>query len=192
MIIVFGGSFNPPTIAHYEIAKHLCNLSFCHQFLFLPVGNQYPKAELIEGFHRVKMLELICEHLEKAKVCTLEVDDTKVLTTYETLTKLRKQNPTKDIGFVLGADNLSKLTAWSQFQKLIKEFKIIVFKRDDINVEEIIEEQFKLFQKQFVILEAFEEMKVSSSLYRSNIQNEHLVMKEISQYIKSEGLYGRK
>ncbi len=29
MIVVFGGSFNPPTIAHYQIAKHILKQTDC-------------------------------------------------------------------------------------------------------------------------------------------------------------------
>ena len=42
MIVVFGGSFNPPTIAHHQIAKHILKQTECEQFFFLPVGDQYP------------------------------------------------------------------------------------------------------------------------------------------------------
>ncbi len=90
MIVVFGGSFNPPTIAHYEIAMHILKQNFCKKFYFLPVGDAYPKRGLITAKHRVAMLELLCEKLPQASVSLIEVQSEKVLTTYETLSQLQK------------------------------------------------------------------------------------------------------
>ena len=192
MLIVFGGSFNPPTIAHYEIAEYLSEQTFCEQFIFLPVGNQYPKKGLVESFHRVKMLNLICKQLQKCNVSELETNHEKMLTTYESLTILKDKYAFNEIAFVLGADNLTKLNSWSLFKNLIKEFKIIVFRRNDIDIDEIVQKEFYEFQDRFIILDSFGEMNVSSSLYRDNDENEHLVLESVSQYIKKNHLYGRK
>jgi len=191
LLVVFGGSFNPPTIAHYQIAKYVKNQLFCKQFFFLPVGNQYPKKNLVDSVHRVKMLNLVCQHLDDTAVCQLETHCKQVLTTFETLTLLKKQYPNEEIAFVLGADNLKQLKSWIQFEKLITNFKLIVFKRNDLDVEEIIQTEFLKQKQQFIILESFGEMNVSSSLYRENLTNEHLVLPEISAYVKAHKLYGR-
>lgn len=191
MLIVFGGSFNPPTIAHYEIAKHILNTLACEEFFFLPVGNQYPKAHLIEAEHRINMLELVCGHLEKASVCSLEVNASKVLTSFETLSLLQKQYPEKEIGFVIGADNLEDLPNWVQVDDLMCHFKLIVFRRDDIKVDEIIQTLFHAYQDRFIVLDSFGKMDVSSTQYRNDLANHELVLKEVDDYVKMHHLYGR-
>ena len=54
-IVLFGGSFNPPTIAHYEIIKYLND--HYDEVLILPNGESYSFAgKVLDSFkHRVNM-----------------------------------------------------------------------------------------------------------------------------------------
>ncbi len=191
MIVVFGGSFNPPTIAHYEIAKHILRQIDCDQFFFLPVGDQYPKKGLIASSHRVTMLQLVCEQLERASVSTIEIEANHVLTSFETLTLLKENNPTEEIAFVIGADNLEDLPNWAQYEQLIRNFKLIVFRRDDIDVDGIIARQFNRYKNQFIVLDSFGKMDVSSTQYRENLDRSNLVLECVDQYVKQHQLYRR-
>lgn len=191
MIVIFGGSFNPPTIAHYQIAKHILTQLNCQHFFFLPVGDYYPKKGLISSVHRVAMLKLMCHELKRASVSTIEVEANHVLTTFETLTQLQMKFPQETLAFVIGADNLEDLPNWVEYDKLIQNFKLIVFRRADINVDAIIKTQFKAFQNQFIILDSFEKMDVSSTKYRENLDCSDLVLDSVNQYVKKHQLYGR-
>ena len=191
MIVVFGGSFNPPTIAHYEIAMHILKQNFCKKFYFLPVGDAYPKRGLITAKHRVAMLELLCEKLPQASVSLIEVQSEKVLTTYETLSQLQKKYPEEEIAFIIGADNLKDLPNWFQYEQLMKTFKLIVFKRDDIEVNQLISNQFPSFKDRFIVLDAFHQRDISSTMYRENPNLTDLVLESVDDYIKRHQLYGR-
>ena len=191
MIVVFGGSFNPPTIAHHQIAKHILKQTDCEQFFFLPVGDQYPKKGLISSHHRVNMLNLVCKQLPHASVSKIEVEADRVLTSFETLSIMKKQYPTQDIAFVIGADNLKDLPSWVQYEQLIQQFKIIVFRRDDIDVDQIIKTQFGLYHDRFIVLNSFGKMDVSSTMYRENLNRSDLVLACVDQYVKEHQLYGR-
>lgn len=191
MLVVFGGSFNPPTIAHYNIAKHILKNLDCRQFFFLPVGDQYPKKELIGATFRVEMLKLLCAKLERASVSTLEVEADHVLTSFETLTLLQQQYPNETIGFVIGADNLKDLPNWVQADELIRYFKMIVFRRDDIDVDGLIQTLFKKQSDRFIVLDSFGEMDVSSTQYRQDVNKDRLVLQEVDAYVRAHHLYGR-
>lgn len=191
MLVVFGGSFNPPTIAHFSIAKHVIQTLGCDRFFFLPVGNQYPKKDLIPAHFRVEMLNLVCQQLKKASVCLIEVEADRVLTSFETLSILKKRYPDETIGFVIGADNLKDLPNWAQVDELIRFFKIIVFRRDDIPVDELIKTLFQEHKNQFIVLDSFDEMNVSSTQYRQDLSNHQIVLKEVDAYVHKHQLYGR-
>ncbi|HAX73788.1 MAG TPA: nicotinate (nicotinamide) nucleotide adenylyltransferase [Firmicutes bacterium] len=191
MIVVFGGSFNPPTIAHYKIADYIINTLHCDQFYYLPVGDQYPKKGLQSASDRVAMLKMVANRLNSCEICLIEVEADKVLTTYESLSILQNQYPNQEIAFVFGADNLKDLPKWSQSDDLIDHFKLIVFRRDHIDVDEIISSMYKKKQSSFIILDQFEEMDVSSTMYRNDETKTHLVLTEVDDYIKKHHLYGR-
>ncbi|MDE5977475.1 MAG: nicotinate (nicotinamide) nucleotide adenylyltransferase [Turicibacter sp.] len=191
MIVIFGGSFNPPTIAHYQIAKHILTQLDCDKFFFLPVHDEYPKKGLISSQHRLAMLELVCQKLSKTFVSSVEVESNKVLTTFETLTILKAQFPNQELAFVIGADNLVDLPNWVQFEELIRNYKLIVFRREDISVDDIINKKFQAFKDQFIVLDSLEQMDISSTQYRENLERVDLVLPSIDQYVKQYQLYGR-
>ena len=121
--VLFGGSFNPPTIAHYEIIKYLSNNY--DEVIVLPNGDSYNFAgKILDSFmHRVKMLNLMVKDLNNVKVLELENSD-EFKGTYHTLRLLN--HPT----FVLGADCLLKLHLWKNFDELMNENNFIVFSRN--------------------------------------------------------------
>ena len=69
----FGGSFNPPSYVHIELAKALINEYNLDKVIFVPVGDYYEKASLISSNHRYNMLMLAIEDEEK-----LEIDSTAI------------------------------------------------------------------------------------------------------------------
>lgn len=46
MEVVYGGCFNPPTIAHQEIISYLAN--HYDKVILIPTGNDYNKVGLID------------------------------------------------------------------------------------------------------------------------------------------------
>jgi len=190
MIAVFGGAFNPPTIAHYNVARHILNLDFIDELIFLPVGDHYEKDDLVTADHRVKMLKIMSDLLPGSTVCDLEVNYSKALKTIESLIKLQVLYPNKKLGFVMGADNLYKLSNWNKSEELISNFTMIILNRDDLDVEEIINNSFYNYKKNFIIINDFEKIDISSSKYRNNINEAEILHPAVVKYIKEEGLYG--
>ena len=56
----FGGSFNPPTNAHINLAKEVIKVCNLDKVIFVPMGNYYPKEGLAKAEDRLKMLEIAC------------------------------------------------------------------------------------------------------------------------------------
>lgn len=188
MTIVYGGSFNPPTIAHYEIAKYILEKYPNSTFYFLPTNNSYNKEGLKDLNLRVKMLELLCDKLgEKAKVSDFEGKLDKYYGTYFTLSNF------VDPYFVMGADNFKTITTWINYPKIIIDFKFIIIPRDNIDINAIIssDEYLEKYKENFIILEGFKEVDLSSSVYRKT-KNSSLLLKEVDEFIKENKLYKEK
>lgn len=185
MEVVFGGSFNPPTKAHYEIAKYIINKYKNSEFVFLPANNFYNKGELINFSDRLQMLEIVCNKLgPRAKVSNFEGTLDKYLGTYYTLSHFK--NPV----FLMGADNFITLPSWINFKNLIKDFKFIIIPRDDINLKKVFQENDLLnkYKDNFTIINEFRKLDLSSSTYRKTLDSS-LLLTEVNEYIKTNNLY---
>lgn len=58
---IFGGCFNPPHKMHIEIASKLIKQGMLDKVVFVPTGNNYAKAELVDIEQRVAMLNLLID-----------------------------------------------------------------------------------------------------------------------------------
>ena len=189
MIVIFGGAFNPPTIAHYEVAKHVLELPFVKSLIFVPVGDHYKKAGLIPAFHREKMLEIVVSGMPNASISKVEIEAERALKTVETLEKLQTEYPEENLAFVMGADNLCDLTNWYKYELLVKRFKMIIFNRGEFDVNDFINGNFEFAVDNFVVVDDFGEIDISSSQYRGDLTKSELLLSGVEKYIKTHGLY---
>lgn len=188
MVIVFGGAFNPPTVAHREIYYHIKKHIDFDMFLYLPVSNLYTKSSLISNIHRLNMLKLMTEDLEKATVSDIELNDTEFLGTYQSLMRIQDLYQ-KNVAFVLGADNLENIHRWISFHSLISEFKFILINRNNIDIKSMIENDKTLakYKENFIILPGFD-MYVSSTIFRETFEPSY-VPNKVFEYIMTHNLY---
>ena len=188
MTIIYGGSFNPPTIAHYDIAKYILEKYPDSTLYFLPTNNLYNKDGLKDFNLRVKMLEILCDKLgERAKVSDFEGKLDKYYGTYFTLSNF--VNPY----FVMGADNFKSITSWINYPKIIIDFKFIIIPRDNIDINAIFsnDEYLENYKENFIILDEFKELDLSSSVYRMT-KNSNLLLKEVNDFIIENEMYKEK
>ena len=199
IIAIYGGSFNPPTIAHENIARDILRLSDINKLIYLPVGDAYKKKNLIESNYRYEMLKIITNKLVledfNVEISTLEMDTDRRLYTIESL-RILKEKYKKDLAFVMGTDNIKEFNTWSNPQSLLEEFYFIVIEREEDDVSKLIKENLLLskYQNKFLILKDTSYKSVSSTYIRENIENTELVQsyidKEVLSYIKKNNLYG--
>ena len=147
-IAIFGGSFNPPTIAHINLAKQILDkMKNIEKIIFVPVSTKYNKQGLAPDEDRLELLKTICQDHPNMEVSSLELNSPRQLYTIETLKIMQKQNPDKTIYFIVGTDNLKELETWHAANEILQQFKIIVLERDNDIMEKIISNS--LFLKQY-------------------------------------------
>ncbi len=185
MMIVFGGAFNPPTIAHLNIVKKLLSTYRGSQVLLLPVGNDYSKPELIDIHHRISMLHLMVEHIENANVSGLEANR-KYQGTLASLNELSIID--SDIRFVVGLDNLLGIRKWIRYQELLESYPFIVMNRKGSTTKEDAQRAFDDLKHDFSFVE-FDEDISSTSVRENKEDRDKLITKEISDYILKNHLY---
>ena len=70
----FGGSFNPPTIAHFEIVKLAKKEFNLDKVVIIPMGDKYDKKDLLPFKYRYRMLEIMFEGFEGVEIWNLQVN----------------------------------------------------------------------------------------------------------------------
>jgi nicotinate-nucleotide adenylyltransferase len=185
MTILYGGSFNPPTIAHYKIACYLLDKFSEAKLQFLPANNFYEKDNLKDYHYRCQMLELLCQRLgERASINDFEIRLDKYYGSWYTI----KHFP--NAYFVIGADNLLTIHTWINYPAVVREGRFLVIPRDQIDIEAVFEENPVLRENRdkFLILDDFPEIEVSSSLYRKT-KDEKYLLPEVAEFIRKNDLY---
>jgi nicotinate-nucleotide adenylyltransferase len=189
MIVVFGGAFNPPTVAHKQIYYYVKQHLDCTEFIYLPVSSQYTKRSLASNQHRLQMLKLMTKDLPGVKVSTMEFEDPDYLGTYQSLVRIQESHPNEVIAFIIGADNLPKLPQWINIKGILNEFKFIVINRHHADIRQMIEDDLfmKDYPDSFITLPDFD-IDVSSSGFRGTL-DPGSVTTEVYDYIMVHELY---
>jgi nicotinate-nucleotide adenylyltransferase len=120
---IFGGSFNPPHIAHSILAEDVREQMHLDKIIFIPTGNHALKNNLdsIDPMHRYNMAKLAFEKDEHFEVSDIEISNLKEKSyTVDTLIKLKEKY--KDdfvkLYLILGIDTLIEFPKWKDPNKL--------------------------------------------------------------------------
>lgn len=182
MNIVYGGSFNPPTVAHEAIIKELKRKFNPKNLIILPTGNSYVRKDLLDFKHRYEMLKLISNDI----ILSLENEEKKYLGTVGALDILSLQYD--DLYFVMGADNLIDIKTWIEYERLLKTYNFIVITRDDIDIYDFIDKNLSEYKSHFKFINL--SLDVSSSKIREDVdKNKDLLNPLVYEYIKKNHLY---
>lgn len=181
----FGGSFNPPTIAHYNLMKQaLLEYSFDRVY-FVPMNDYYSKPGLVSLKDRICMLEEMCKDDEKILVSKLEAEIEHESTAIDSLRLIKNRYNNDDVVFFMGEDNFLKMETWKDYDEL-KKYNYIVFQRNDNHVADINLENV-------IYMRNSENLKVSSTVIRKKLRKndsiDGLVTQEVKNYILKNRLY---
>ncbi len=185
MNIVFGGSFNPVTNAHLKIIELLKEKFNPDNLIVIPASDNYTWKHLTRFSDRYNMLKM-CE--DGFIVSDFESKTDKYKGTIYTLDSLSKEYD--DLYFCMGADNILKLDQWIEYERLLDNYKFIVFNRRGFNILELIESKFSKYKDHFKVLDL--DFNISSTLIRSDIDKYHNYLPDnVYKYIKDNNLYRR-
>ncbi|MCI8833219.1 MAG: nicotinate (nicotinamide) nucleotide adenylyltransferase [Clostridia bacterium] len=191
---LYGGSFNPPTKAHIELAKKVikeCNLD---KVIFVPVGDLYQKEGMAKGIHRYNMLKIASIREDNLQVSDIEIRENKNYKTIEIFEILRNEYKKEDVYFIMGADNLEKLPFWHESNRLVSNYKYIILDRGLRKTKDIIENNvlLKKNEKRFTIINNVEFNDCSSTKIREQIkkeENPENLDDGVYSYIRENNIY---
>lgn len=198
-IVVLGGSFNPPTSAHFRLMKVAVDALGADIGFFVPVSDAYLKRKMRHSHPpvvlspelRVKMLKTMCSEDNRLQVCVKEIGTIEPRT-IPTLESIQEDYPDAEVYFIMGADKLDLLVHLTEKRKFLDDFKVVLYAREDDRVEQVLKEHELLsnYLNRIVILPQPDGTEgVSSSLVRDRMfageSSENLLCPGVWELFKS-------
>ena len=192
-IALFGGSFDPPHIAHQHIPLFLLKKHLADEVWFVPVKHHPFGKVVTPDEQRVVMVEKMIQHLiaeypeyaQKLRIECWEIHKNQRSYTVQTLAALAQQYPDKKFSWVIGTDNLEKFHLWHEYQRIIQEFGVFVYPRVGYPPVPL--------REGMTYLAHAPEVNVSSTELRQKVKAKktitNLVIPQVEQHIMQEQLY---
>jgi nicotinate-nucleotide adenylyltransferase len=132
---VFGGSFNPPHLAHVLALTVVLARFEVDRILVVPTY-QHPFAKSLAPYDdRVKMCELAMGWLPRVEISRVEQELGGESRTLRTLEHLKAKLPHANLRFLMGADLVVESSKWYGFDKISALAPPIVLGRAGISYE---------------------------------------------------------
>ena len=203
-VAYLGGSFDPPTIAHIQVACEIYNkIDNIDEVWISPCGDGRIDKLLKTPFkHRLNMLKLIKDDIlnDNIPIIISEYEgNMQWLPTLLLIRELNKKFPDKEFVFVIGSDLYEKLQTWKPDPlKLVEEVEFVIICRNEFPF--VYNKPGVLYPKKFQLLEL--NIYGSSTEIRERIKNGNknklnysinaLTSKKVINYIFENKLYNIK
>jgi nicotinate-nucleotide adenylyltransferase len=185
---LFGGSFDPVHLGHLLVAQAAVEELGLDRFFFIPAAqspfkpNENPAPDSV----RLQMLRLALAGNTNCEIDEQEIRRGGVSYTIETLRDYAKRFPKAELFYLIGADNISKLTEWREANELAKRAEFVAIPRPGGTIVE--------FPKPFRgrMLKGFP-LAISSSQIRARVKAglpvDNLVPPFVGEAIRNNHLY---
>ena len=140
--LAFFGAFNPPTLAHLDLALFALRATGRERVIFVPSKASYIQKEQGKDFafsdaDRLAMLRAAAEARPWMGVTDWEILSSSQPRTYITLCHLREEGDAPAL--LMGSDKLAELeTGWRYVDKIAREFGIVCLARGKDDCEGMI------------------------------------------------------
>ncbi len=128
---ILGGTFDPFHYGHLRPMLAIHERFGWDEMLFIPAWTQPFKAgdAAVSPFHRHAMTVLGTEQIPGAKVSIVELEREQISYTVDTLRELRSTRPDTVLEWVIGDDNLARLSEWKDVGGMFELANFIVLRR---------------------------------------------------------------
>ena len=128
---VFGGSFDPPHLAHLALARLAVQVFALDELRWLPAGAPWQKAgrQLASGIHRAAMLAALLRHEPGQVIDARELARSGPTYTIDTVRELQAELPDADWFFIIGQDQYARFDTWRDWRELLQRLTLAVAAR---------------------------------------------------------------
>lgn len=134
-IAVFGGSFNPPHLAHVLAVTVVLSRFEIDRLLVVPTFMHPFAKSLVPYEDRVKMCELAMGWIPRVEVSRVEEKLGGESRTLRTIEHLENEHPNEPLRLVMGADIIVESAKWYGFDRIVELAPPIVLGRVGVTYE---------------------------------------------------------
>ncbi len=190
-LVVMGGTFNPPHIAHLICAEEVYELIKFDKVLFIPSARPPHKDnnEVLDALHRYSMTILATEGNPHFEVSRIELDRPGRSYTIETVKELKQiYGSDAEIHWIVGADAIIEMPSWKSIDELLEICNFVGINRPGYDPGRASEKILNKIQRINVT-----NVDISSSDIRQRVylgkSIKYLVTSSVEDYIYKNGLY---
>ena len=190
---IFGGTFNPPHLAHSVLAEKVRKELNLDKVIFIPsaVPPLKDEKEVLEIRHRLEMAKIAFGNNPDYEVSEIEVNNLNGKSyTVDTLLCLHELYKKEQVKFylIIGADSLIDFPKWKNPEKIFELAEVVILNRPGFSKEKI--KPGYLEKVRFIDTELLD---ISSTMIREKVRNnksiKSLVLPEIEKNITQNNLY---
>lgn len=187
---IFGGTFDPPHVAHLIVAEQVLNQLELDEIWMMPVSLPPHKSQVrvTDARHRLSMVEKAVASHPQISAFPFEVERGGVSYTYDTVCELRLQYPDHEFYFVIGADMVEYLPHWHNIRELLGMVQFVAVSRPAYSLEQPFADA-----GHSIIRVEVPQMEISSSYIREKVGKKesirYLVPDAVRQFIEENQIY---
>ena len=181
-IALFGTSADPPTIGHKKILEELSKI---YNFTISYVSDNPNKKHIEDISIRSHLLKTLIENLDDSKILFNQRISSQWAS--ESIKNCKNIYKFEKLDFVIGSDLIKDIFRWKNFDKIIKNVRFFIIKREGYPVESTALKMLETHKVQFKISN-IKIPKISSSKFRSHLNYSDLPTSLID-IVKKNNLY---
>lgn len=141
---LFGGSFNPPHLAHLIVAETIRDRAGLDEVWWMPARTPPHKRgeaaeELTAAEHRLAMTERAVASNPSFRVHTLDLERDGPSYTADTVRILQERRPEDRFYLVIGSDSLAGLPSWHRPEAIVDRVELLVYPRPGVDLSGVPE-----------------------------------------------------
>lgn len=187
---IYGGSFNPPHIAHLILAESLYEILQLDKVVFVPsaVPPHKQNDDLLDAAQRLRLTQLAIGDNDRFEVSDIEIKRGGASYTIETIHALDKLYKNVTLYLIVGVDNLVTFHYWKDYRSILDGCTVIAMKRPGFETSRVQED---VLEKAEIVDLPY--LEISSTEIRRRIRKgksiRYMVPDSVLQEIKECGFY---
>lgn len=132
---VFGGSFDPPHLAHTLVARAALDQLSLDAVLWVPAGRPPHKTNrtLTDDHHRCAMIAGVIANEPRFRLDTRELDRKGLSWSVQTLESIAEEFPDAELYLIVGEDNYASFHTWRNPERIRELAEVVVYRRPDMD-----------------------------------------------------------